>query len=105
MVTKQIQDRLKNEAFDAVLLTGLENPAAKKNLQYVTGYTGSYGFAIIGPDYKYFISDFRYRDQVAQEVPDYTFAEITGSFLDVLKKIVEAEDIQSSIYDVKRYFI
>jgi len=99
MSTNRIQERLRTEAFDAVLLTGLENEAAKKNLQYVTGYTGSYGFAIIGPDYKYFISDFRYRDQVALEVPDYDFVEITGSFLAALKSVIEQEQIQSLGFD------
>ena len=42
MVVQKIQERLKTEGFEALLLTGLENPAAKKNLEYVTGYTGSF---------------------------------------------------------------
>lgn len=99
MVTKLIQDRLQDEAFDALLLTGNENPAAKINLRYVTGYTGSYGFAIIGTTYQYFVSDFRYRDQVANEVPDYAFVEITGSLIDALKSIVEKEQIKSLGFD------
>ena len=52
MVVQAIQQRLQKESFDALLLTELENEAAKKNLQYVTGYTGSYGFAIVGENYK-----------------------------------------------------
>ncbi|QMS85218.1 M24 family metallopeptidase [Candidatus Xianfuyuplasma coldseepsis] len=99
MIVKHIQEKIKTEAFDALLLTGLENPAAKKNLQYVTNYTGSYGFAIIGEDYKYFISDFRYRDQVAEEVPDFTFVEITGAFLDALKEVIQKESITSLGFD------
>jgi len=99
MVINAIQKRIETEAFDALLLTGLENEAAKKNLQYATRYTGSYGFAIIGKDYKYFISDFRYRDQVALEVPDFTFSEITGSFLDNLKEIIQKEGIKSLGFD------
>lgn len=99
MVTTEIQAKIKDEAFDALLLTGLENPAAKKNLQYVTGYTGSYGFAVIGEDYKYFISDFRYRDQVAIEVPDYTFVEITTSFLESIKEVIKKEEITSLGFD------
>lgn len=99
MITTKIQARIHEERFDALLLTGLENPAAKKNLQYVTGYTGSYGFAVIGTDYKYFISDFRYRDQVAMEVPDYTFLEITTSFLEAIKEVIQKEGITSLGFD------
>jgi len=101
MVVKKIQERLKTEAFEALLLTGLENPAAKKNLEYVTGYTGSYGFAIIGETYQYFVSDFRYRDQIAIEVPNFTFVEITTTFLDTLKEIVQKEHIQSLGFDTR----
>lgn len=99
MVLKKIQERLSGEPFEALLLTGLENPAAKKNLEYVTGYTGSFGFAIIGETYQYFMSDFRYRDQVALEVPNFTFVEITKDFLTTLKEIVEKEHIQSLGFD------
>jgi Xaa-Pro aminopeptidase len=99
MVVKEIQKRLKKEKFDALLLTGLENPAAKKNLQYVTKYTGSYGFAIIGENYKYFISDFRYRDQVKKEVPEFTFVEIKGSFLKALEEVISRESISSLGFD------
>jgi Xaa-Pro aminopeptidase len=95
---------IRDASFDALFLTGLENEAAKKNLQYVTGYTGSYGFAIIGEDYRYFISDFRYRDQVAIEVPDYTFVEITGSYLDALKEVIAKEGIGSLGFDKRIRF-
>lgn len=99
MAHKDLATRISDASFDALFLTGLENEAAKKNLEYVTGYTGSYGFAIVGPDYRYFISDFRYRDQVAIEVPDYTFVEITGSYLDALKEVIANEHITSLGFD------
>ncbi len=94
-----IQKTIKNSEFDAILLTGLENPAAAMNLRYATHYTGSFGFAIIGSDYKYFVSDFRYRDQVALEVPDFEFVEIKGGFITALKGIVEKENITSLAFD------
>ena len=99
MLLKKIQERIKKSEFDAILLTGLENPAAQKNLQYATNYTGSFGFAIVGADYQYFFSDFRYRDQVKLEVPNFTFVEITGGFISALKGIVEKENIQSLAFD------
>jgi Xaa-Pro aminopeptidase len=99
MITSKIQKQIALESFDAILLTGLENEAAKKNLMYVTGYTGSYGFALIGENFKYFLSDFRYRDQAAIEVPDYEFVEITGSIIKHLKDIITKEKVTSLGFD------
>ena len=50
---------------DALLVT---EPA---NLRYVTGFTGSNGFAIVGPGVRRFVTDFRYVEQAAAEVPDF----------------------------------
>ncbi len=99
MTTKKIQKRLENEQFDAILLTGLENDAAKKNLMYVTGYTGSYGAALIGKNFQYFFSDFRYRDQVAIEVPNYDFIEVKKSIFESIKEIITKEQIASIGFD------
>jgi Xaa-Pro aminopeptidase len=51
------------EELDALLVT---EPA---NLRYVTGFTGSSGFAVVGPDVRRFVTDFRYVEQAAAEVP------------------------------------
>lgn len=101
MLLKQIQEKIKTSDFDAILLTGLENPASAMNLRYVTQYTGSYGLTIIGEDYKYFISDFRYRDQAQLEAPDFTFVEITGSFVKTIESIVDKEAIKRLGFDKK----
>ena len=50
---------------DALLVT---EPA---NLRYVTGFTGSNGFAVVGPDVRRFVTDFRYVEQAKAEVPDF----------------------------------
>lgn len=38
------------------------------NLRYLTGFTGSNGIAVIGPETRVFLTDFRYTEQVEQEV-------------------------------------
>lgn len=53
------------EDVDALLIT---EPA---NLRYVTGFTGSNGFAVVGRDVRRFVTDFRYVEQAALEVPDF----------------------------------
>src|SRR5918992_6308258 len=53
------------EDVDALLVT---EPA---NLRYVTGFTGSNGFAVVGPGVRRFVTDFRYVEQAKTEVPDF----------------------------------
>ena len=52
---------------DVLLVTDLVN------VRYLTGYSGSNGLALIGPQLRIFVSDFRYQQQAAEEVED-TFA-------------------------------
>jgi Xaa-Pro aminopeptidase len=55
----------KLEDVDALLVT---EPA---NLRYVTGFTGSNGFALVGRGVRRFVTDFRYVEQAKAEVPDF----------------------------------
>jgi Xaa-Pro aminopeptidase len=41
------------------------------NLRYATGYTGSNGLALIGPETRVFLTDFRYVEQAAAQAPDF----------------------------------
>jgi Xaa-Pro aminopeptidase len=53
---------LSEAGVDALLVTNLVN------VRYLTGYTGSNGIAVIGPNTRTFVTDFRYVEQAAQEV-------------------------------------
>jgi Xaa-Pro aminopeptidase len=50
---------------DALLVTDLVN------VRYLTGFTGTSGIAIVGPRARIFLTDFRYVERAAEEVPDY----------------------------------
>ncbi len=52
---------------DAVLITALPS------LRYITGFSGSSGISILTEHTDYFITDFRYREQVKAEVEGYEF--------------------------------
>jgi Xaa-Pro aminopeptidase len=47
---------------DALLVTELAN------VRYLTGYTGSNGLAVVGPETRVFVTDFRYVQQAGEEV-------------------------------------
>ncbi len=99
MSLEKLKGIVKKNQYDAILLTGLENPVAKKNLQYITNYTGSYGFAIITAKNQYIISDFRYRDQIALECPNFIFVEIEGSLINALQSVVDKEQLKTIAFD------
>lgn len=57
---------LPDEDVDLLLVTSLVN------VRYMTGYTGSNGLALVGPQTRVFVTDFRYVEQAAEEVdPSY----------------------------------
>ena len=62
-------ERLGETGAEVMLVTDLVN------VRYLTGYTGSNGLALIGPDTRVFITDFRYLVQAAEQV-DPTFERI-----------------------------
>jgi Xaa-Pro aminopeptidase len=58
----RLTERLPDAGVDVLLVTHLVN------VLYLTGYTGSNGITLIGPDTRTFITDFRYVEQAAEEV-------------------------------------
>ena len=100
----RLQEIIKNSEYDAILLTGLENPVAAKNLKYITGYSGTFGFAIITENKQFMISDFRYRQQVKLECPNFEIREIEGSFLKTIETVIQEVGIKKLGFDKKMRF-
>jgi Xaa-Pro aminopeptidase len=73
------------EGVDALLIT---EPA---NLRYVTGFTGSNGFAVVGPQLRVFVTDFRYVEQAKVEVPDFDRRQGPQELLAALKDVEGVE--------------
>src|SRR5205823_7252988 len=62
---------------DVLLVTDLVN------VRYLTGYTGSNGLALLGPEVRRFITDFRYVEQAAAEVdPSFDRVQAPVDLLD-----------------------
>jgi Xaa-Pro aminopeptidase len=58
----RLSERVPDAGIDVLLVTDLVN------VRYLTGYTGSNGIALIGPNTRMFVTDFRYVEQAAEEV-------------------------------------
>jgi len=61
----RVAARAQERGLDLVLVTNLTN------LRYLTGFTGSNGMAVLGGAVRRFVTDFRYVEQSAREVPDF----------------------------------
>lgn len=68
----RLAELLPGAGVDALLVTN------RFNVRYLTGYTGSNGIAVIGPNIRTFVTDFRYVEQAAEEV-DASFERRRGS--------------------------
>jgi Xaa-Pro aminopeptidase len=70
--TQRLIDKLDGAGVDLLLVTELIG------VRYLTGFTGSSGLAVVGPDTRTFVTDFRYTEQAADEV-DSSYGRITAS--------------------------
>jgi Xaa-Pro aminopeptidase len=68
---------------DALLVTGLVN------VRYLTGFTGDNGLAVIGPETRAFITDFRFVEQAAEEVdPGFERGQAQLELVDSLEAVL-----------------
>lgn len=61
----RLAERLAERELDALIVTNLVN------VRYLTGFTGTNGICVVGPDRRDFITDFRYVERAAREVAGF----------------------------------
>ena len=74
----RVQARLQEESLDALLVTDLTN------LRYLTGFTGTNGLCVVGPELRRFVTDFRYLERSAAEVGGFERERAPAEFLAAL---------------------
>jgi Xaa-Pro aminopeptidase len=72
----RLEAALGERGLDLMLVTDLTN------VRYLTGFTGTNGAAICGPGVRVFLTDFRYTERAAAEVPEWETITVTGDWLD-----------------------
>jgi Xaa-Pro aminopeptidase len=79
----RLNELLTAAELDLLLVTDLVN------VRYLTGYTGSNGAALLGPQLRRFITDFRYVEQAATEVdPSFDRIQAPVELLDGLAEVL-----------------
>jgi len=79
----KLQAYLKKENLDGFIVNRLIN------IRYLCGFSGSAGLMIIKPHRAYFITDFRYKDQSAQQVKGAKVTISKGDCISALKDLTE----------------
>lgn len=80
---KDIQRIIGLKRLDAFLITNI------KNIRYLTGFTGSSGFAIITRDRGLFFTDFRYQEQSKKEVKGFEIAIEKSKRIKLIKSFIK----------------
>src|SRR3990172_1339441 len=61
-----------------------------KNIRYLTGYTGTYAYLVVGREESYFISDSRYEEYARSILPEtVAFVLQKNDFFDSLKAVLK----------------
>jgi Xaa-Pro aminopeptidase len=86
------------QELDALLITNLAN------LRWATGFTGTNGAALIGPDIRVFFTDFRYVEQAEAQVRDFERARAEQSLLrDVAARLSGRVGFEDQWLSVRAY--
>ncbi|GEK91353.1 M24 family metallopeptidase [Alkalibacterium kapii] len=84
---KVIQKMMKDQKIEAIVIT------SPYNLRYASGFTGSTGLSVITQEKAYFVTDFRYTKQAAEQTKGFSIIQNTGPILEEVKTIIEEEKI------------
>jgi Xaa-Pro aminopeptidase len=77
------------------------------NLRYLTGFTGTSGLSVVGPDARLFFTDFRYRERAEREVPStFDRVEAESRLLPVAAERLEGrvgyDDANTSVRSLRK---
>lgn len=86
---KNVQDKLSKYNIDALLVTNMFN------VRYLANFTGTTGLVVITKDEAYFVTDFRYTEQAAEEAKGFTIVKNEGPIFEEVAKIVLEDKIEN----------
>ncbi|GAB2573576.1 M24 family metallopeptidase [Gracilibacillus alcaliphilus] len=85
----KLRKQLQLKELEALLIT------SPVNRRYMTGFTGTAGVVLVSQDKAYFITDFRYMEQAAQQVTDYEIVEHRGPIHEKVAELAKAMAVRS----------
>lgn len=85
---KKVQHKLEKHRLDALLVTNMYN------VRYLANFTGTTGLALITKEKAYFVTDFRYTEQAAEEAKGFEIVKNEGPIYEKVAEIIEKDNIK-----------
>ena len=92
---QSLRAKLQQENIDAFLIT------YPVNRRYITGFSGSSGFALITVDQHILITDARYKVQSRQEAPDWTIVFHSNSIMETVAQQCRFYGVQTLAFEAE----
>jgi Xaa-Pro aminopeptidase len=90
----RLAERLRELGADLLMVTSLVN------VRYLTGFTGSNGLALVGPETRIFVTDFRYLEQSAAEVDDsFDRRVVSQELVDAISELLPSGPVRLGFED------
>lgn len=86
---EKLRKGMQQRGLDALLVT------SPYNLRYVSNFTGTTGLSVITLTTAFFITDFRYTEQVAEQAKGFTVVQNHGPIYDEVVKIVTEQKVEA----------
>ncbi len=91
----RLAEKLPEIGADLIVVTSLVN------VRYLTGFTGSNGLVLVGPDTRAFVTDFRYLEQSAAEVDGAFERTIAQELLDTIPDLLPPGELRLAFEDAQ----
>lgn len=85
----KLREGMKEKGIEALLVT------SPYNLRYISNFTGTTGLCVITVDKAYFVTDFRYTEQVATQAVGFQIITNVGPIFDEVAKLLDKNKIQT----------
>jgi len=72
---------------------------SRENVRYLSGFTGSSGWLLIGVDSRVLLTDFRYREQAAQESPQWSTEIVSAGLHGVVRDVIAQDSVRRIGYE------
>ncbi|UOQ47474.1 Xaa-Pro peptidase family protein [Gracilibacillus caseinilyticus] len=92
---EKLREVLNNEQLDGLLIT------SPVNRRYMTGFTGTAGVALVTDNEAIFITDFRYTEQAADQVKEFTIKEHKGPIQETVAALVDSLQLKNLGFEKK----
>lgn len=91
----KVRDVIKESEFDSLLID------SRVNRFYLTNFTGSAGRVLLTPEDEYFITDFRYTEQAANQTDGYKIVELNKDVVESINGILKRDGTEKLGFEAK----